>query len=242
MAEEATNPVQAEPAQAAAPVQTIPAQTIPVQAAPAEAPRKGSALVVFLTVLLVLVGIADVILWGIAGYYLLLNAADGGGEPAQVVSGEPAQSASDTGTASDDGAKREALEAYIQELMKIADLENELIESHNSVVDENFTDDATLYAEFTGRTLPLCQQMVEKASAIRSDDPEIAELHKIYQDWSKALLERVTTAISAIDNQDEAQRSKSKEKSDEANELISRYTQSFQTLAEERGVPLNLNT
>lgn len=70
MGEEATNPLQTAPEQVAS-VQTDPAQAIPA-AAPKPA-RKGGGLLVFLTVLLVLVGIADVILWSVAGYYFLLG-------------------------------------------------------------------------------------------------------------------------------------------------------------------------
>lgn len=88
------------------PVQTVPvedssvpeaakviaaATAVPAAAAPAaapaapDAPRKGSSLLVFLTVLLILVGIIDVILWGVAGYYLLRNAGNGtGGASAQT--------------------------------------------------------------------------------------------------------------------------------------------------------------
>ena len=66
MAEETIQPVQE------APVQEAPTPEVPTETP--EAPktkRKGSPLLVVLTVLLVLVGITDLILWGVAGYYLL---------------------------------------------------------------------------------------------------------------------------------------------------------------------------
>lgn len=90
------------------PVQTVPIEPVPASSGSAE---KGSPLLVVLTVLLVLVGIADVILWGVVGYYLLENKTDGGGEPAQVISGELARSAA--GTVSGDGAEQDALVMYI---------------------------------------------------------------------------------------------------------------------------------
>ena len=237
MAEEATNPVQAEPAQAAAPVQTIPVQTIPVQAAPAEAPRKGSALVVFLTVLLVLVGIADVILWGIAGYYLLLNAADGGGEPARVVSGEPAQSASDTGTASDDGAKREALEAYIREMSDVVKLETEMRESHARAIEAD--EGAAAYAELTEHAIPLCQQMNESVLKISSSDPEIGELCEMYRDYVTKYLNSLNTLASAVENGDTALVNEANSQVNEASDVVASYVQKLQTLSAERNVPLN---
>lgn len=80
MAEEMTEPVQAVPEEEApkqeAPKQEDPKPEAPPQAAPvpAEKPKKkdGPALMV-LTVLLVLVGVADLALWGLAGFYFLGN-------------------------------------------------------------------------------------------------------------------------------------------------------------------------
>ncbi len=67
MAEEVTNPVQAVP------VQEEPIQAVQAAQTEPDPPqkKKGSPLLVFLTVLLVLVGIADLGLWGLAGYYFL---------------------------------------------------------------------------------------------------------------------------------------------------------------------------
>lgn len=253
MAEEMTNsvetvPVEAEPAQAApaAPPATVPEAvlTAALSAPPAtpETKQKSSPLLVFLTVLLILVGIIDAMLWGVAGYYLLqknVQIGTGGGAAQSASSGgAPAQGGSGPDASSDDEAKREALEAYIREMVKIVDLETEVLASHNSVVAENYTDDAAVYAEFTGRTLSLCQQLVEKSSAISSDDPEIAELHKIYQDWANLLLDSITTMISAIDNQDQAGSDEYEKLRNEASQLENRYKQGLQTLAKERGVSL----
>lgn len=100
------------------PVQTVPEQAVPAEessvpaaakviaaaeaateaqaaSAASNTPRKGSSLLVFLTVLLILVGIIDVILWGVAGYYFIRSSGNGtGGAPAQTTSivGAPADS------------------------------------------------------------------------------------------------------------------------------------------------------
>jgi len=82
MAEETTNPVQTVPEQAAPPVQEVP----PVPEAP-QKPRESNALLIFLTVLLILVGIADLVLWSVAGYQFVRKAQFvGGREPVQSVS------------------------------------------------------------------------------------------------------------------------------------------------------------
>ena len=77
MAEETTTPVQTVPAEAdsapAAPAAAVPAAApaaAPASAAPRK-PKKDSPLLPVLTILLILVGIADAVLWGVAGYYLL---------------------------------------------------------------------------------------------------------------------------------------------------------------------------
>lgn len=75
MAEEITESVQAVPEEEA-PKQEAPRPEGPAQAAPAPAEKakkkEGPALTV-LTVLLVLVGAADLALWGLAGFYFLGN-------------------------------------------------------------------------------------------------------------------------------------------------------------------------
>ncbi len=75
MAEEITESVQAVPEEEA-PKQEAPRPEGPAQAAPAPAEKakkkEGPALTV-LTVLLVLVGAADLALWGLAGFYFFGN-------------------------------------------------------------------------------------------------------------------------------------------------------------------------
>ena len=75
MAEEMTEPVQAVPEEEA-PKQEAPRPEGPAQAAPApaeKAKKKDGPALTVLTVLLVLVGAADLALWGLAGFYFLGN-------------------------------------------------------------------------------------------------------------------------------------------------------------------------
>ncbi len=73
MTEETTNPAQTAPAEAAEPAAAEQAafEALQKQAAASAPARKGSSLMIFLTVLLILVGITDLVLWGVAGYYFL---------------------------------------------------------------------------------------------------------------------------------------------------------------------------
>ena len=75
MAEEITESVQAVPEEEA-PKQEAPRPEGPAQAAPApaeKAKKKDGPALTVLTVLLVLVGVADLALWGLAGFYFLGN-------------------------------------------------------------------------------------------------------------------------------------------------------------------------
>lgn len=224
------------------PVQAVPVQTVPVQAEerredPGKS-RKGSPLLVFLTVLLVLVGIADLILWSVVGYYFLLSRQSGsGGALVQVVSaaGAPAGDAA----ASGGGEGREELLSYIQEMSGVMEQENAVLESYGSVSGANYTDDNAMYTEVSQHTIPLCQELNEKVLAIAPSDAEIAEAHEIYRDYITKHLNAYTMLTSALSSQDAAQASEANDLINEANDLAVRYQQALRSLAEERDVPLN---
>lgn len=81
---------------------SAPAAEIAPAPRPAPPARKGSPLVTVLTVLLILVGIADLFLWGLAGYYLLQSTRSqpsGGDVQSVPAGGTTAQSPSAGGTA-----------------------------------------------------------------------------------------------------------------------------------------------
>lgn len=207
-----------------------------VQAAPKapSIPRQRSPLLAFLIVLLVLVGIGDILLWGMAGYYFVQEIRDG--HSAGIT-----QSSASSGAAAggEDSEKQEALLAYLQEMSEVGNLENEMRESNASVVGENYTDDAAMYAEISEHTLPLCRQIDEKTAAIVPSDPEILQLHEIYRDYVTKCLNGFNMLTSALEDQDAA-------KADEANTLINEtvdlgtnFQQVLRSLAEERGVTLN---
>ena len=238
MAEEATNPVQAEPVETVS-VQTVPAPEIPMAAPAASgAPRRGGALLVFLTVLLILVGIADVILWGVAGYYFLRNAQDGDVSIQSVSTNTDAANSASGGPAASDGrAKQEALEAYIREMSDVVKLENEMRESHAKAIEADEGADA--YAELTGRTIPLCQQMNESVLKITSGDPEIGELCEMYRDYITKYINSLNTLVSAVESGDTALVNEAKVLVNEASDVVANYVQKLQALAQERNVPLN---
>lgn len=188
MAEEMTTPPQTVSTEAdSAPAAAVPAAApaaAPASAAPRK-PKKDSPLLAILTVFLIMVGIADAVLWGVVGYYLYQNAQRGDSSaPPQtaLTGGTPAQSGSGDDASSDDDAKREALEDYVQEMTEIYKLQTEATNSEAIGVEEgNRGNTDGRYAEFAERTRPLCQEWNEKAGAIAPSDPDILEIHKISQ-------------------------------------------------------------
>lgn len=232
MAEETTNPVQTAPEQAA-PAPAAPAQYAPADSQPA---KKGSPLLGFLTVLLILVGIIDVILWGVAGYYLIQNAQNkGGGESVQSVSAGGQSS----GQAAGDSGQQDALRSYLQQMAGISDQETAVISSFGSVSGTNYTDDAAMYAEISEHTLPLCQQLNEQVLAIVPSDPEISQVHGIYRDYVTSYLNALSTLSSAIDNGDSAQAVEANNLINATNDTAVSYQQALRKLADQRGVTLN---
>lgn len=248
MAEEMTTPPppQTVPAEAdsapAAPAAAVPAAApaaAPASAAPRK-PKKDSPLLPILTVFLIMVGIADAVLWGVAGYYFFQNSKSE--TPAvQDVSagGAPAQNTASGGgeTSDDDEAKREALEAYIREIADAAKVENEMRESQAKAIEADAGADA--YVELTERTIPLCQQLNERVLKITSRDPEIGELCEMYRDYVTKYLNSLNTLASAVENEDTALVNEANVLVNEASDVAMNHVQKLQALAEERNVSLN---
>lgn len=242
MAEEMTDPVREAPEQAPPtpePVHESPRRPVgapaPVQPAPA---RKGSPLLTFLTVLLVLVGVADAILWGVVGYHALRNYLDGnGGQPAQAVSAEGTANGGETGGAEE----QEALLAYLQEIDEAWDLATEVTGRWNRIQNESGMDDAAIYTEISENLLPLCRQLKEKVDAVAPSDPEISEVHAIYRQNAAEYLDAMTMLLSALNNQDEAQLEEASDLFTQTIASATSYNQGIQRLADARNVPLDMN-
>lgn len=218
--------------------------TNPEPAAPetADTAKNKNPLLVVLTVLLILVGIIDLALWGVVGYYAFQSAQQSapsngtqtdGGAPASV------ETPAGDGEDSDDDGKREALIAYIQDLAELESLETEMLESFASVSGENYTDDEAMYTEITERTLPLCQQMNEKVSEIVPGDSEIEELCNMHQDYVARWLNALTMTVSALSSQDAAQAAEANNQMRAADDLATEFHQALRSLAEERNVSLD---
>ena len=240
MAEETTTPVQtapdSEPVPEPAPAPTpdpIPAP-VPEASGASGASRKGSPLLVFLTVLLILVGIADVILWGVVGYYFLQN-HQSGGEPAQAVSA--AGGAAGEEGASGDAEGQDALAVYIQEMEGIWERHDEEREYHNRIIEE--MDDAEFCAEFTRRIIPNYRQVFEDAAKVTSDDPQVAELCEMFQEYGARRMGECEAELSVLETDNWLLNVKTKFSMLKTNSFRDGYWKKLRDLAEERGVPFD---
>jgi len=185
--------------------------------------RKGSPLLVFLTVLLVLVGIADAILWGIVACYFLRCADKEEPPQAAAVSGELTDSgavdngAEAGGAAPDDGEEPPESEPLADSVEGGSDKESldpvaayirdmgDILSRHREAEDlfsGNFHYDTPVsdIAELMGQVTPVIRQVVEDAEKVTSDDPEIRGLHQEFRESVRNQLEACEMIDSEIKN------------------------------------------
>ncbi len=232
MAEENKASIQVAPAEEAA-VQAAPVQTVPVREAarPEDAgpSRKGSPLLVFLTVLLILIGIADVILWGVVGYYFL--------QGSWSRDTEAAQTALTGGEAASGGAEgQDPLAVYIQEMQEIWERHDEERDYYNSIKE---MDEDTFYAELTQRTTPAYRQIFEDAAKVTSEDPEVEKLCEMFQKFGVKRLGDCEAQTSAIEDQSWISQIKTNLSIAATNHYRNSYWKAVRKLAEERGIPFD---
>lgn len=133
--------------------------------------------------------------------------------------------------------KQDALLDYInKDMVEIADLEEKMLESYNSVSGTNYTDDLTMYNEINETTIPLCHQLSEAVAAVAPADKEIAAVHNTYSNFVSKYLNAMAMINAAIETQDYAQVATANDLIAEANNLSFQYQQELRTLAEERNV------
>lgn len=205
--------------------------------------RRNSPLVVFLTVLLILVGMIESALLGIAGYCAFQNSRGvGGGATVQSVpSGGTASNsgaASGGGQASDGAEAQEALTSYIQQMSGVLEQAQAVTDSFGSVSGTSYTDDESMYNEVSQNTIPLCQRLNEMALAITTRDAEISSLHATFRDYVTKMLNALGMLTSALSEQDAARSAEANDLINEANDLATSYQQQLQRLAQQRGVSL----
>lgn len=141
------------------------------------------------------------------------------------------------GIFNENSKKRDTLIAYINEdVLELEVMKEEMLDSYNSVMGVNYTDDLTAYNEINDRTIPLCQELREEASKIKPTDSEISKIHSIYIKQTGKYLNAFALVIATVENQDRTQIVEANELILEADELGQDFKQALYKLADERGV------
>lgn len=138
---------------------------------------------------------------------------------------------------SDSDKKQDALLDYInRDLVKIAEIEEEMLDSYNGITGVNYTDDLTMYNELVEVTLPLCQELSEAVQDVSPDDTEIARVHNIYRKYVTKYLNAFAMMISALETQDVSKVVDSNDLLTEGADLALDFQEALQKLADERDV------
>ena len=77
--------------------------------------------------------------------------------------------------------------SYINnDLKELADIEGAFLDSYESVTGDNYVDDYTTYEELLNNTLPLVQQLDNKAVEVSENikDSKIREVHRLYVNYT----------------------------------------------------------
>ncbi len=140
-----------------------------------------------------------------------------------------------------DTEKQDAIVNYINnDLAKLGEAEAAFMESYASVSGDNYTDDATMLAEFSENTVILARKLSDLATEMSGEitDTDVLNVHKIYMNGSSKFLSALTTMIAALENQDYEKMTAANESINEANNLMLEYSTAVKALAEENGVVL----
>jgi len=143
---------------------------------------------------------------------------------------------------SDPEKTKAAIEKYLNEdLLPLAPLEKEMLESYTSVVGTNYTDDKTLHTELTTKTLPTAKQLNEGAVALADEitDPELSEVHKLYLEYVGNLVSGFEIMIEALEKQNIVMITEANTKINDANTVVAEYKDEMGVLIEKYNVSVN---
>lgn len=126
--------------------------------------------------------------------------------------------------------------SYINnDLKELADIEGAFLDSYESVTGDNYVDDYTTYEELLNNTLPLVQQLDNKAVEVSENikDSKIREVHRLYVNYTSKNLNAVITMIDAIETQDMSRVTDSNDMIAEANNVITDFQIKLDELMDE---------
>ncbi len=138
-------------------------------------------------------------------------------------------------------AKAEIQKYLNEDLLPLAPLEKEMLESYASVVGANYTDDKTLHTELSTKTLPTAKKLNEGAVELagKITDPELLEVHNKYLEYVGNLISGFEIMIEALEKQNVVMITNANSKINDANTVIAEYKDEMGALIEKYDVPTN---
>ncbi len=100
-------------------------------------------------------------------------------------------------------------------------------------------DDAEFCAEFIRRIIPNYRQVFEDAAKVTSDDPQVAELCELVQEYGARRVGECEAELSALETHNWLLRAKTSVSLLTTNHFRNDYWKKLRDLAEGRGVPFD---
>ncbi len=143
---------------------------------------------------------------------------------------------------SDPEKTKAEIQKYLNEdLLPLAPLEKEMLESYASVVGANYTDDKTLHTELSTKTLPTAKKLNEGAVELagKITDPELLEVHNKYLEYVGNLISGFEIMIEALEKQNVVMITNANSKINDANTVIAEYKDEMGALIEKYNISTN---
>jgi len=134
-------------------------------------------------------------------------------------------------------AKQMELLRYInEEIPELAEIEEEMLDSYNSVTGSRYVDDETTYTEITERTLELSQELCEEARKLEFENKELRDVHKIYVRYTSEFRNALIKLQDAVVNQDYDAVIEANDYLDEANDICDEFMDALEALMKKYAV------
>ena len=133
---------------------------------------------------------------------------------------------------------------YVNTDMKqLAINETKMLNSYNSVIGANYTDDLTFYSEIKNVSLPAADDLLSDANKIyrRLSSKEIKEVHSIYVDFCTTYREGFENIIEGMAIQDNSLIQKGAKKLLKTERLSSDYLNALENLCDKYGIEIKFN-
>ncbi len=139
------------------------------------------------------------------------------------------------------GKKQDEILNYInKDLQELSVIENQMIDSYQSVIGDNYSNDNTTLKEFKNNTVVLTKEFKEKTIEISKGlkNKNLIKTHKILMDYASTFDGAVELFISALEDKDTDKVAQANAKIGQADDLIAEFRDSLSLLAAENNIEL----